>query len=148
MTDEKMLGRDSPAHSHVRFRRYLLLMTTYRTVKCDDEDEERFVGLSAPFPVTTVAALENALQVCRENGWNLAVVGFFDPLASVNRKKFDGSNTKFIGGLVGNERVLGVHSVETVRDCLRYYHNKYGMDFLGDFFVEKEGESDVESSAV
>lgn len=148
MTEEKKIGRNSPAHSHVRSRRYLLLMTTYRTVKCDDEDEERFVGLSAPFPVASVAALKNALHACRENGWDLAIVGFFDPLASVNRKKFDGPNTKFIGGLVGNERVLGVHSVETVRDCLRNYRSRYGMDFLGDFFVEKEGESDVESSAV
>lgn len=127
-------------------RRAFPMFSTYRPIRDtlsgdDPEGEVKFLGLSAPFPVSSRKMLEECLHNAAVAGMSLVFVGFFDPLAVVGG---DDDKCSLTGGLSGVRNLELVVDAESFGDRLRYIALRRGLGLFYRFEIKKEGESNVQ----
>lgn len=129
-------------------RRAFPMFSTYRPIRDtlsgdSPESEVKFLGLSAPFPVSGRKMLEQCLHNAAVADLHLVFVGFFDPLAVIG----DDDELKLTGGLTGVRNLVPVDDAESFGNHLRSIALRRGLGLFYRFEIEKEGESDVQKRA-
>lgn len=118
--------------------RYFPMFCTFRPVTdMTDIEEGKFIGLSAPFPVTGQKMLDNTLENCNKANLQLCFVGFFDPLAERVGEYFSK------GGFQSVRHIQFVYTAQSFTVDLFSLARSRGISLLYRVEDQKEGESDV-----
>lgn len=123
--------------------RYFPMFSTFQPIRDYVETEngaEKFLGLSAPFPISGEKQLTNAIANAKTAGLSVLFVGFFDPLGELDEKQ---SITK--GGFYSVRTLIPVDSAESFRSDLLDLSRRRGVPLLYRMENKEEGESNVQS---
>lgn len=121
--------------------RFFPMFSTYNPIRdyVETEDgKEKYLGLSAPFPVSGEKQLATAILNARTSHLSLVFVGFFDPLA-----EFDSSHQLSKGGFYSVRNLLLVDDAESFRPTLLDLCRARGISLLYRYEDKKEGEQSV-----